>query len=276
MSDRIRQLRYSARVFLYRYAPRWVWLHRAAQAYADFFAGDNGYVITLNGESHLIERVLKGLDAPVVIDVGAHVGEWSVVAVAANPSLRLHCFEPVSATFAQLQARGLPASAVLNQVGISDSVGSATFYIHPDNWMNAAYEMPFQPVIAKETIPVTTLADYAEAHGLTWIEVIKIDAEGSDYDAIAGALPLLRAGKVGIIQFEYTTTWLYVKRSLGDLFTLIAETPISFTRSSRVGSSPYRRTAQHSTPTSKRITCSSIPMWRGVWRITPAAADAHS
>src|SRR4051812_48337678 len=95
---------------VYRIARRIVARHR----------GENDYRMTHNGELRLLRQVLG--NCRVVLDVGANVGQWSAAALAINPSLELHCFEPGAAAFARLKQN--VAGARLNNAGVGARPGS--------------------------------------------------------------------------------------------------------------------------------------------------------
>jgi hypothetical protein len=42
---------------------------------------------------------------------------------------------------------------------------------------------------------------------------------------IKGALPLLREGRIGVLQFEYTIRWIASRSFLKDIFEIIAGLP---------------------------------------------------
>jgi hypothetical protein len=54
--------------------------------------------------------------------------------------------------------------------------------------------------------------------------MIKIDAEGFDYQILKGAMKTLGMGKIDIIQFEYNWRWIQANRSLWSVFELIQNT----------------------------------------------------
>ena len=84
-------------------------LARLAHYLLDYARLDSSNDPTSNGEL-LIQRSLPhlavGMSAPVIFDVGARVGDWTVSAAKACASvkgLRVYSFEPCSSTFVQLE-----------------------------------------------------------------------------------------------------------------------------------------------------------------------------
>jgi len=91
-------------------------VYRAAQHIVSRHNGDNDINMQTNGEEALLRRALPA--ARIVFDVGANVGDWAAAALAINPAIELHAFEPSPTTFATLAARGLPANVTLVNAGL--------------------------------------------------------------------------------------------------------------------------------------------------------------
>lgn len=70
-------------------------------------------------------------------------------------------------------------------------------------------------------VPVTTLAAYADQCLLDDIALVKIDTEGHDLAVLRGAVPLLSAGRIAAIQFEYNHRWVFARAFLRDAFELL-------------------------------------------------------
>lgn len=57
---------------------------------------------------------------------------------------------------------------------------------------------------------MTTVDEFARQQGLDQIHLLKSDAQGFDYQVLQGASELLRAGRIGLVFFEYVFSRMYV------------------------------------------------------------------
>lgn len=191
--------------------------------------------ISMNGENALQGWVLDFIPegrSVRIIDVGAHIGEWSrsVLETAQRrgriDDIDLHAFEPSGSNFEELvRALGSQAGS-LHRVALSDSAGTATLHIQqPGQWGNSFHEVPGLHS-SRENIEKTTLDIYARQAGLDRIDILKIDTEGHELAVMRGASGLLQHGCVGVLQFEYNNCWIYARHFLRDAFQLL--TPMGY------------------------------------------------
>lgn len=177
--------------------------------------------------------------APTIVDAGASIGMSTLSYLQAFPKATIHCFEPGSTAFAGLEknvrefrVRFPDAHIHANQVGLSDSSGTATFYQHAKSTMSSLNRFtPDSPLVASnlgkaltaaqekvdssltaETftkelpITLTDLDSYAEEHGIEHIDLLKIDVEGHEVEVLKGAQRLLAKGRVFMIFAELIFT----------------------------------------------------------------------
>ncbi len=196
---------------------RGLWrLGRAIYAYG---RSETANAMQTNGERALVAGLLRAVPDPVVFDVGANLGLWSKMALAEG-ARRITAFEPVPAIRANLE--GLPIT--IEALAVADQVGTARFVVRG---ASAGSNSLFAGQSDGEVIEVatTTVAAYAEAHGIDAIDLLKIDVEGFDLFALRGALPLFEAGRIGVAQFEYNCRWIETRSFLKDVFDLAAGLP---------------------------------------------------
>jgi FkbM family methyltransferase len=136
--------------------------------------------------------------ARATLDVGAHVGFYSLLAAHANPSGKVYAFEPMPATYARLlknvALNGLGnVSAIEAAVGAAE--GSAEFY-------HGSTEIPCSCGLAPDifeadsevssfSVKVVALDDVAEKDGLS-VDLVKIDTETTEMDVLHGLARTLR------------------------------------------------------------------------------------
>jgi FkbM family methyltransferase len=164
----------------------------------------------------------------LAFDVGANVGEWVAHALAINPALRVHCFEPASATFAALASRGLPADrVVLNPMGLSDRPTKAVLHLHADvsqvNTLHPGMAATIAPETGTETVRLGTLDHYCETAGVSGIDYLKIDVEGHELAVLRGAADMIARRAVQYVHLEYSSAYVAAGARLGDVFQLLAD-----------------------------------------------------
>lgn len=187
-----------------------------------------------NGEQ-FAQEILLGTtfeSSPLVVfDVGANVGDWTMSLLSsAQPksrTLRIHAFEPCAGTFETLTKRLAQAdgtSVIAVNKGCSSASGMATMTNYgPNCEINTICEPigdnPAQS--SKQEIQLTTVDDYCLANHIAHIDFLKIDAEGHDCEIIAGAMAMLRANAIAMVQFEYNWRWIGARHFLRDAFNLL-------------------------------------------------------
>lgn len=139
----------------------------------------------------------------VFVDVGAHFGEYTVMAARwVGRQGLVHAFEPQPDTFALLE-KNVAASALenvtLNPWAVADLDGEAVFWerAEPASSSLASTRPPDAAVRRVYCVPVCTLDAYCRQRQLT-PDVIKVDVEGAERLVLLGArelcsLPPVRA-----------------------------------------------------------------------------------
>jgi FkbM family methyltransferase len=153
-----------------------------------------------------------------VFDVGANVGALAeFFAGRVGPTGKVHCFEPGEAAFAALKQRqtGLPhGNMILNPVAICNRTGLTRFHVYPEAYstFNSMAERPLeidgaelQPQQTRE-VPCKTLDDYCQDAAIRHIDLVKLDVEGAELQALEGATGLLRQRRINCILMEFGQT----------------------------------------------------------------------
>src|SRR5206468_1833913 len=94
--------------------------------YVNVYEGDDDTDFRTNGEQRILQQMLPNCN--VVFDVGAHIGDWTAMALSINPQLRIHCFEPAAAHISKLGARAFGSNVFANPIGLSSTARDATLH----------------------------------------------------------------------------------------------------------------------------------------------------
>jgi FkbM family methyltransferase len=175
--------------------------------------------LSSNGENLAQRLVLEQFPRPVVFDVGANTGAWAE-AMLRFGAAEIYAFEPCHETFLLLQQR-LRNRAQLFELACSSANGTAPLHVRA---AGAGTNTLAEPIDAgaypsRQQITTITVADFCRHHGIDRIDLLKIDAEGHDFEVLLGAEPMLE--RISAIQFEYNVRWIGQRRFLRDAFQLL-------------------------------------------------------
>lgn len=145
-------------------------------------------------ECFLDEIYYKGLPdgyikkGPVVIDVGANVGYFSLFTLMRFPKAKVFSFEPMPMNFKLLSKYSSENPHLdFNPVNkaMSGEAGHITLqYDASDSFTTSA--SIFENTIGNDTLKVetTTLAHVLEANNIDKVDLLKLDCEGSEYSIL--------------------------------------------------------------------------------------------
>lgn len=164
-------------------------------------------------------RLFKSLLRPgmVAADVGAHIGEYALVASrAVGERGKVFAFEPGDGVYPFLVeniALNRAANVTPFQVAVGDADGELAFNlgVDPGHSRLVIDDHGARGLVSRSsvTVPVVTLASVEALEGVTF-DLIKIDVEGAEMDVLKGMTSVLaRPGPdAPMILFEYLPrTW---------------------------------------------------------------------
>jgi FkbM family methyltransferase len=126
----------------------------------------------------------------VVVDVGAHIGCFSLLAAAHGA--RVFSFEPFPSNFAALQrnlARNHAADAHAFQVAVTGARETRQMFIPENSGHTGRFSL--HPGRGPQTIavPCTSFDALVAEHRLARIDLLKLDCQGSEYEILYGIAP---------------------------------------------------------------------------------------
>jgi FkbM family methyltransferase len=124
----------------------------------------------------------------VCLDVGANVGPISLALSRACPEGTVHAFEPAAESYRYL-LRNVSINSAANlrahHLALLDEPGEVTVnYNHESS--GAAFISRYLADGIQQTTQATTLDEWAAAEGLTRLDLVKIDVEGSEERVLEG------------------------------------------------------------------------------------------
>jgi FkbM family methyltransferase len=197
-----------------------------------------GALIETSGEvwvlSHVVSEACRGVAAPVVFDVGANVGDYSLLVKRHIPSARVYAFEPAHSTYRQLVGNVAGAGGDIKpyNFGFSDAEKTVELYSYTVEGQEVSLlssinpRLPTQTVDvrahASEQIRVQTVDRFCEAEGIARIDFLKLDVEGHELSVLRGARRTLAEGSVSMIQFEFGPADIYSRTFFYDFWSLLS------------------------------------------------------
>jgi FkbM family methyltransferase len=158
---------------------------------------------------------------PVILDVGAHVGESAASYRAVFPGALIHSFEPYPEAHRRLVAAHVrDARIVPHAVAVSDSTGTAKLRVNRADVTNSLLASDVRgadywgadllDTEAEVTVDTISLDDFCRGEGLAHVDVLKIDVQGAEYAVLAGAQGLLARRAIDLIYVELIMAPSYV------------------------------------------------------------------
>jgi FkbM family methyltransferase len=143
---------------------------------------------------------------PLILDVGAHVGETSLEYMQRWPNATIFAFEPVSANFSRLRDNVLnrPAIEPLH-LAVGEELGEATIWLHGESSQeNSLKATAATNAAGAEIVPVTTIDAFMTSRALSHVDLLKVDAEGFEVEILCGAQEMLATRRIGCVLLEST------------------------------------------------------------------------
>jgi FkbM family methyltransferase len=131
--------------------------------------------------------------ATTMFDVGANIGAGVVFFKSRRPGLTVHAYEPDPHTFGKLQRNVAHLPGVtLHQAAIAAHDGEVTFFSSPNSWDSS--------LVARTPLGITVRCERLEtarrSAGVQRIDLLKLDAEGAEFDVLAQSGALAGVGAI--------------------------------------------------------------------------------
>lgn len=168
-------------------------------------AGD----VETSGEYNVF-KLVKDIDygKKIIFDIGANRGEYTKALLNYFPDAQIHSFEPAKATYQTLKNNVQENNVKLNNFGISDSMSESVLYYDKENsGLASLYNRQLDyfgiGFNKSETVKLDTLDHYCSDNDIPRIDLLKIDIEGNELNALKGATRLLSEKRIKAIQIEF-------------------------------------------------------------------------
>lgn len=169
-------------------------------------------------QKELIE-ILK-IKKPVIFDVGAYDGHTASNYKAFFPQSKVYSFEPSGPAFKELQSntKWMQDMEIFNfalgsESGVSDffvnSFGPTNSLLKPDALANETWGRDVYSGTTAEKINVKTLDDFVKETGISTIDILKMDTQGTELEILRGASDAIKKGLIKMVYMEVITLPTY-------------------------------------------------------------------
>ena len=161
-------------------------------------------------------------DAPVVLDVGAHVGQSNRLFRRLFPRATIWSFEPDPESYAALSDAIDPAQpGGTVRVALADRDGTATFHRNPIGHTSSllarsetsrdsidlararAEGRPTALPVERIEVPVRRLDGWCAERGVTAVDLLKVDVQGAEVAVLAGTEGVLPATVTVAVEISF-------------------------------------------------------------------------
>lgn len=174
--------------------------------------------------------------ANTIFDVGANVGLYSLLSAAAKPGVAVHAFEPTPEILDRfkenIRLNGFKNIHV-NQTAVGRSSGTAVLREcygsdGANEGMNFIVGVQQDSEPKDRVVPIVSLDDYCRKAGVDQIDLLKMDIEGGECEALTGAQDLLRSGSIRCLFVEFAE-WASMRsnHTLAELAGLLSKSGYS-------------------------------------------------
>ena len=150
--------------------------------------------------------------------MGAHLGRKTFPQAQADPAIRVYAFEPILEIAAQRM--GLLPNYIVVPMAVSDQRGCADFYLNGYKGASSLLELNKPGLdrwIGKESlqevtkirVPTIRLDEFMREAGITSIDFLKVDTQGTDLAVVRSAGEFLPSIKRVVLEVQISEVELY-------------------------------------------------------------------
>lgn len=188
----------------------------------------------VSGESFVVKNFLKKeitKEDPVLFDVGANKGDYSVLLFKEFPHAKIFAFEPTLTAYELLKKKLSTTAVQIFNLGLGAEKATKKIYSYTHD-TGSAHSSVFKEVFTKihnaKTVKeiefeCTTIDDFCAEHNITTIDFLKIDTEGNELNILKGATKMLAEDKVHFIQFEFNEMNIISRVFLKDFYDMLIQ-----------------------------------------------------
>jgi FkbM family methyltransferase len=171
-----------------------------------------GFEIQRKKSAFDVQRALCQRPRPVILDVGANVGQTVTEYRRLFPDGKIYAFEPFPESFLTLKRSFSEDNNITPlELALSDHSGETILFSNNVAGTNSLLKTDERAerywsdiVRTKDSVPVKieTLTNFCSSYSIEKIDILKIDVQGNELNVLRGALDLLERKTIDLLYFE--------------------------------------------------------------------------
>jgi len=170
-----------------------------------------------------IQKELSTTQSPVIFDVGANVGDISILYRNLFPEAKIYSFEPSPDSFSVLKEKVSEDNEIyVFPYAIAEDSGKSILHQNSQPSTNSLLPTHSDGVSywgdglleTQNTVEVSTVSidDFCKENSIDHIDILKLDIQGFEYPALLGARNMLQGKKISLIYSEIIVVPTYEKQ----------------------------------------------------------------
>lgn len=181
-----------------------------------------------SGENYLLKKYFSKIKKPIVFDVGANIGNYSLAIYNINSEANIYAFEPNPHTFEKLVTNTSEKHISCINIGLGSDINTLELFDYKGvkgSSHASLYSEVFNELRKEEKtsiiVNISTLDCFCQQNNITKINFLKIDTEGNELNVLKGATQFLNSSHIDIIQFEFNDSNVISRAFLRDFLHLL-------------------------------------------------------
>ncbi|MBN2480582.1 MAG: FkbM family methyltransferase [Bacteroidales bacterium] len=217
------------------YLPKQIFKRNSHNAFFKVLAGfgrslnrlyeNRNHDVYSNGELTVLEK-LAMINPSVIIDGGANIGKYALLANRLIPGCKIYAFEPVESTFLELVENTRDHSNIIPvNKGLFKDDCTREMNIFPSHTHASLFDIKGLPYKSQRTSTVELIQGdrFLDEQKIDQVDLLKIDIEGAEYDALEGFRNSIKRSVIRAVQFEYGYINISTKKLLIDFYRFFEE-----------------------------------------------------
>jgi FkbM family methyltransferase len=174
-----------------------------------------------NGEITVLKNIAR-MNPNIIVDAGANVGDYSLLANQIMPACKIYAFEPVEDTFQHLLSNVKDLKNVVPiKKGLFKENCELAINLFASNEHSSIYDIEGLPIGSEQQQKIELVRgdDFIRDNHIASIDFLKLDVEGAEFDALLGFENAIKQGTIKAVQFEYGYINISTKKLLIDYYT---------------------------------------------------------
>jgi FkbM family methyltransferase len=152
-----------------------------------------------------LQRFMGSRSLGVLFDVGANTGQTLGHLLKYAPDAQIYSFEPTDSAFAALSAAfGNRRNVHLQKMALGSKSGTLALQVRANSELNTLVAAGADPGGTTQATEVSTVDDMVARHGISHLDLLKVDVQGWEMEVMRGASRLIADHNLVFVFAEMT------------------------------------------------------------------------